>query len=451
MNELENNLEKSSNFISQYSYDMLINWGVSKDHAQLTNCLVLLGLLIVMIFVVHGITRAILRFILGQLERIKKMRFFTYLTFHRFPHFFALIAPVSLVRAGIPIVFENFPAWIKPLQFLTDIYSVFMMVSIITALVRALIDTFKEKNEVFRYRPMESYLQVLSIILYFFGAIFIYVRVTGDDPLAFFGVIGATSAILLLIFQDTIKGFVASIQVTTNDMVRIGDWVTMPKYGADGDVLEINLTTVKVQNFDKTITTIPTYALISDSFQNWRGMQVSGGRRIKRSLYVKQSSIRFLDESELEVFKRIQGIAAFIEKRQEEINDYNERLGLDRSLRVNGRNLTNAGLFRQYIEWYLLAHPGINKDMTLMVRQLAPDNKGLPFELYTFTNTVNWVDYENIMSDIFDHLISSVKFFDLQIFEDVAGSDADALKLENPIWRNLPLNNPPKADRAEEK
>src|SRR5690606_27338214 len=197
--------------------------------------------------------------------------------------------------------------------------------------------------------------------------------------------------------------------------------------------------------------TIHMLALISDAFVNWRGMQESGGLRIKRSLYVNQSSIRFLDESELEVFNRSQGIAAFIEKRQEEINDYNERLGLDRSLRVNGRNLTNAGLFRQYIEWYLLAHPGINKDMTLMVRQLAPDNKGLPFELYTFTNTVNWVDYENIMSDIFDHLISSVKFFDLQIFEDVAGSDADALKLENPIWRNLPLNNPPKADRAEEK
>jgi miniconductance mechanosensitive channel len=451
MNELETNLEKSSNFISRYSYDMLLKWGVSKDYAELTNCLVLLGLLVILVFVVHGITRAILRFILARLERIKKMKFFMYLTFHRFAHFFALIAPVSLVRAGIPIVFENFPAWIKPLQFITDVYSVFMMVSIVTAFVRALIDTFKEKNEVFRYRPMESYIQVLSIILYFFGAIFVYVRVTGDDPLAFFGVIGATSAILLLVFQDTIKGFVASIQVTTNDMVRIGDWVTMPKYGADGDVLEINLTTVKVQNFDKTITTIPTYALISDSFQNWRGMQMSGGRRIKRTITVKQSSIRFLEDHELEVFKRIQGIAGYIDKRQKEIDEYNKRLGLDRSLRVNGRNLTNAGLFRQYIEWYLLAHPGINKDMSLMVRQLAPSNKGLPFELYTFTNTVKWADYENIMSDIFDHLISSVKFFDLQIFEDVAGSDADALKLENPIWKNLPFNNPPKADPAEEK
>src|SRR5690606_1630281 len=199
-------------------------------------------------------------------------------------------------RAGIPIVFESFPAWIRPLSLLVDVYSVFMVVSIITSLTRAIIDSFKEKNEMLRYRPMESYIQVMNIILFFMGALFIYVRITGENPLAFFGVIGATSAILLLVFQDTIKGFVASIQVTTNDMVRIGDWIAMPKYGADGDVLEINLTTVKVQNWDKTITTIPTYALISDSFQNWRGMQVSGGRRIKRSLYVKQSSIRFLDE-----------------------------------------------------------------------------------------------------------------------------------------------------------
>lgn len=435
--QLENNLEKSSNFISQYSYDMLIQWGVSKDWAQLTNCLVLLTLLIVLIFIVHNVVRAILRVVLNRLEKSKRLKFFSYLKLHRFPHYLALIAPVSLVRAGIPIVFESFPVWIRPLSLMVDLYSVFMVVSIVTSIARAAIDSFKERNEVFRYRPMESYIQILNFILFFFGAIFIYVRVTGDSPLEFFAILGATSAVLLLIFQDTIKGFAASIQVTTNDMVRIGDWIAMPKYGADGDVLEINLTTVKVQNFDKTITTIPTYALISDSFQNWRGMQTSGGRRIKRAITVKQTSIRYLEDDELPIFKRIEGIANYIDKQQKEIKEHNDRLGLDRTLRVNGRNLTNAGLFRKYIEWYLLSHPGINKDMTVMVRQLAPNSKGLPFEVYTFTNTVIWKDYENIMSDIFDHLIASVKFFDLQIFEDVAGSDADALKLQNPIWRNI--------------
>jgi len=437
MNELESNLEKSSSFISQYSYDMLIKWGVSEENASLTNCLVLLSILIVSIFIVLSVVRAILRLILNKLKEKKNLTFLNYLRTHRFAHYLALIAPVSLVRAGIPIVFENYPAWIKPLSLLTDIYSVYMVISIITSFTRALIDSFKEKNEVFKYRPMESYIQIMNIVLFFFGAIFIYVRFTGENPSTFFGILGATSAILLLIFQDTIKGFAASIQVTTNDMVRIGDWITMPKYGADGDVLEINLTTVKIQNFDKTITTVPTYSLISDSFHNWRGMQKSGGRRIKRSIIVKQSSVRYIEEDELETFKRIQGISNYIDRQQKEITEHNTRLGLDRSIRVNGRNLTNAGLFRKYIEWYLLSHPGINKDMSLMVRQLAPNNKGLPFEIYTFTNTVVWREYENIMSDIFDHLIASVKYFDLQIFEDVAGSDADALKLQNPIWQNI--------------
>src|SRR5690606_8786176 len=339
--QLENNLEKSSNFISQYSYDMLIQWGVSKDWAQLTNCLVLLTLLIVLIFIVHNVVRAILRVVLNRLEKSKRLKFFSYLKLHRFPHYLALIAPVSLVRAGIPIVFESFPVWIRPLSLMVDLYSVFMVVSIVTSIARAAIDSFKERNEVFRYRPMESYIQILNFILFFFSAIFIYVRVTGDSPLEFFAILGATSAVLLLIFQDTIKGFAASIQVTTNDMVRIGDWIAMPKYGADGDVLEINLTTVKVQNFDKTITTIPTYALISDSFQNWRGMQTSGGRRIKRAITVKQTSIRYLEDDELPIFKRIEGIANYIDKQQKEIKEHNDRLGLDRTLRVNGRNLTN--------------------------------------------------------------------------------------------------------------
>src|SRR5690606_16243408 len=301
----------------------------------------------------------------------------------------------------------------------------------VTSIARALIDVLKERNEVFRFRPMESFLQILTFVLFFFGAIFMYVRVTQNSPLEFFAILGATSAVLLLIFQDTIKGFAASIQVTTNDMVRIGDWIAMPKYGTDGDVLEINLTTVKIQNWDKTITTVPTYALISDAFHNYRGMQMTGGRRIKRSVTVKQSSIRFLEEDELDHFKKIHGIADYIDERQEEIRKHNEKLGLDRTLRVNGRNLTNAGLFRKYIEWYLHTHPDVNKRMTIMVRQLDPTHKGLPFEVYTFTDTVKWAEYERILSDIFDHLLASVEYFDLTIFEDVAGSDALALKPMN--------------------
>src|SRR5690554_6874417 len=417
MEVLEINENERVMGLSRWTYDLLVGWGASESLASYINLAVLLSITVLSVYLLQFLVRGALRKGFQKITATTKLSFFGYLVKNRFPHYLALAAPLIFVKNAIPMVFSDFPSFIVPLDKLTEIYMVLMIVWILMSIVRSGIDVLKEKQP-FRDKPMESYLQVVQIIFYLFGAVYLFSVLTGKSPAVFFGAMGAASAVLLLMFKDTIMGFVASIQVTTNDMVRIGDWIAMPKYGADGDVLEINLTTVKVQNWDKTITTIPTYALISDSFQNWRGMQVSGGRRIKRSLYVKQSSIRFLDESELEVFKRIQGIAAFIEKRQEEINDYNERLGLDRSLRVNGRNLTNAGLFRQYIEWYLLAHPGINKDMTLMVRQLAPDNKGLPFELYTFTNTVNWVDYENIMSDIFDHLISSVKFFDLQRSEE---------------------------------
>lgn len=251
--------------------------------------------------------------------------------------------------------------------------------------------------------------------------------------MAFFAAMGAASAILLLMFKDTIMGFVASIQVTTNDMVRIGDWITMPKYGADGDVEEINLTTVKVRNFDKTITTIPTYTLISDSFQNWRGMQESGGRRIKRSIIIKQASIRFVDESELPNFRKIQGIRDYIEERGDVIRKHNEKIGADRSLALNGRNFTNFGLYRRYAEWYVQNHPDIHKGMTLMVRQLAPTENGLPLELYVFTTTTNWAQYEYIMADIFDHLIAAVPYFGLQVFERTSGADTLGIKFTNEL------------------
>lgn len=215
-------------------------------------------------------------------------------------------------------------------------------------------------------------------------------------------------------------GFVASIQLSANDMVRIGDWITMNKFSADGDVIEINLTTVKIRNFDKTISYIPPYSLVSESFQNWRGMQETGGRRIKRSVHVKQSSIRFIDEKELGHFKRIQGISEYIDERNSEIKKYNEESGADKSVAVNGRNLTNMGLFRSYVSGYLRSHPEIKQDMMIMVRQLDPTSKGVPLELYMFADTTVWAKYEGIVADIFDHVFAAANYFDLQIFEDIS-------------------------------
>ena len=240
---------------------------------------------------------------------------------------------------------------------------------------------------------------------------------TGKNIGTFLTTIGAFSAIILLIFKDTILGFVASIQITINDTVRIGDWITMNSSGADGDVISISLSSVKVQNFDKTITTIPTYKLISDSFINWRGMSDSDGRRIKRSLLIKPSSIRFLSENEINTLRNIDIIKDYIDIRQKEIVNYNSSNKTNKDLMINGRNMTNLGIFRRYTETYLEKHPLINKNMKIMCRQLDPTSQGIPVEVYVFSKDKDWKKYEHLMSDIFDHLLASVNFFKLECFE----------------------------------
>ena len=259
------------------------------------------------------------------------------------------------------------------------------------------------------------------IVLWIFGFIIIVSKIFYISTNAMLGTFGAVSAIILLIFRDTILGFVASVQVSLNDMVRIGDWITFDKFGADGDVIEINLATVKVRNFDNTTTTIPTYSLISDSFRNWRGMLDSKGRRIKRHILIKAQSIRFLKESELDELKRIQLIAKYIENRQSEINKFNVGYNIDKSLLINGRNMTNFGLFRKYIMQYLSQYPGLNKDMILLCRQLQPTPQGIPLEIYTFSNDKRFENYEYIMADIFDHIFASITYFDLEIYEMPSG------------------------------
>ena len=237
------------------------------------------------------------------------------------------------------------------------------------------------------------------------------------------GTFGAVSAIIILIFRDTILGFVASVQVSLNDMVRIGDWITFDKFGADGDVIEINLATVKVRNFDNTTTTIPTYSMISDSFRNWRGMLNSDGRRIKRHILIKASSIRFLDVNELQDLKKIQLISNYINLRQTEIDKFNKTHQVDKSVLINGRNMTNFGVFRKYITQYLSQYPGLNKDMILLCRQLQPTSHGVPLEIYTFSNDKRFENYEYIMADIFDHVFASIRYFDLEIYEMPSGKN----------------------------
>lgn len=272
-------------------------------------------------------------------------------------------------------------------------------------------------------RPIKGYLQVVKLIIYLFGGIIIISSLLGRSPLVLLSGFGAMTAVILLIFRDTILSLLASLQITSNDLVRIGDWIEAPKYKADGDVVDIALHTIKIQNFDKTFTIIPTHKLIEETFKNWRGMQQSGGRRIKRSLCIDMTSVAFCNTEMINRFKNFHLISDYINKKEEEIKLYNKENNVDSKTLFNGRRLTNLGTFRAYISAYLNKHQNIHKNMTFIVRQLAPGPDGLPIEIYVFASDIVWANYEAIQSDIFDHIIAILPEFDLRIFQNPTGHD----------------------------
>ncbi len=335
---------------------------------------------------------------------------------------------VIFVRQLLPFVFIGFPRFAAGLEKFLLILIVICAYVLVNNILKTVRDMMAGARA-FADKPLDSYLQVIQIFLLFMTGTLIVSALTGSSPWSFLVSLGAASAILMLVFKDTILGFVASIQVSANDSIRVGDWIEMPKYGVDGDVLQINLNNVRVRNFDKTIVTIPTYTLLSDAFKNYRGMQESGGRRIKRSISIKISSIRYLDTTEIEELKKIQLLKAYINKREAEIEAYNQKYQVDQSIPVNGRRMTNVGLFRSYILSYAKHNADIHKHMTLMVRQLAPTESGLPLELYMFTRGTDWGFFEDTMADLFDHLLAAIKFFNLEVFESPASDDLRQLRL----------------------
>lgn len=412
-------ITESTSFISQWTEGLLKSLGFADEWIKYINLVFLLAILVVLVFLVQYITRVILHSMFIRLARLPRLSFLQRLVERRFPHYLAMIVPFSLVKGSIPIIFELFPKTMVFVNKLADIYLIFYIIWLLMSVINAFGDMLRAKSGL-NDKPIDSYVQVVKIFLYFIGFIILFSILSGKNPMYFITGLGAASAILLLIFKDTILGFVASIQVSANDMVRIGDWITVPKHDADGDVIQITLTTVKIKNFDNTITTIPPYSLVSDSFQNWRGMQQTGSRRIKRAVFIKQSTIRYLSEEEISNLKNIQILRAYIEDRQTEIEQYNSEKNIDKSYLVNGRNLTNMGLFRKYVENYLRQRPDVRADMLLMVRQLAPSSKGIPLELYLFADTIIWEEYESIMANIFDHVTAAVRYFDLELFEDIS-------------------------------
>lgn len=293
-----------------------------------------------------------------------------------------------------------------------------VMLTALTSFLSAVNDIYERKNQ-YKGRPIKGYLQAITIAVYILGSLVMIGILTGQSLWVLLSGVGALTAVLLLVFRDTILAIVASFQITTYDLVRLGDWLEVPNFGADGDVTDIALHTIKIQNFDKTITVIPTHKLIEVSFKNWRGMQESGGRRIKRSIAIDIGTIRFLDAPMLERLKNISILKDYLEQKQTEINAENDEKGVTKDDLINGRNLTNIGTFRAYIEFYLRSHKKIHNDLTFLVRQLAPGPTGLPIEIYVFTNDTRWIQYEGIQSDIFDHLFAAIDEFDLKIFQYV--------------------------------
>jgi miniconductance mechanosensitive channel len=350
------------------------------------------------------------------IARKTKTKFDDLLVSNKTAKYIAHLIPLLFIYKSVPIILNDFVYWETIFGKLVGVYIVLLILWIIRTIFNAIRDYLKQDPK-FSDKPIDSYIQVIMIVFWIFGIIIIVSEIFDIDTKNLLAILGAISAVIILIFRDTILGFVASVQVSLNDMVRIGDWITFDKFGADGDVTEINLATVKVRNFDNTTTTIPTYSMISDSFRNWRGLLNSDGRRIKRYVLIKASSIRFMKDKEIENLKRIQLLTSYIQHRQDEIEKYNANHNVDKTIAINGRNLTNFGLFRKYITQYLHNHPGLNKDMILLCRQLQPTQNGIPLEIYAFSNDKKFENYEYIMADIFDHIFASIKYFDLEIYE----------------------------------
>lgn len=343
----------------------------------------------------------------------------------------AYIPALILINVFINIFFTDGSRTENFLLTILSVVSVIAVVSIIFSLLEGVDFSYSHTDRYTKQGSIKGIIQAAKTIIYIIAAIFIISLVAGVKIEKLLATLGAASAILMLVFKDSILGLVGGIQLSLNKMVLPGDWIEMPSANADGNVIDITQITVKVQNWDNTITTIPTYDLISKPVKNWRGMSESGGRRIKRSIYIDMTSVQFCTDEMLQRFRQIEYISDYIDQKESEIDKYNEENKVDEKLEVNGRRQTNLGVFRAYLQRYLDNHPMLNHDFTLMVRQLQPADSGIPLEIYVFTNTTKWIDYENIQSDIFDHIISSIPYFDLRIFQNPSDYSLTALTAPN--------------------
>jgi miniconductance mechanosensitive channel len=405
-------------FISDY----LAARGVPQElagYAGITATVVLLALLA---FLSYWVTKRYMVHLLEMVFRRSKNTWDDALVQKGFVRRLSLFMPIIVVYMSIDLLLPGQAYASELFKRLAMVFFVFAGITMLDSILLAVGEIYAGMDMTGR-RPIRGYLDAVKITAYAMAAIFIISILTGKSPWGILSVLGGFTVVLMLVFKDTILGFVASIQLSGHDMVRVGDWIEMPQYGADGDVIDVTIHTVRIRNWDKTITTIPTYSLVSDSFKNWRGMSESGGRRIKRALHIDMGSIRFCSDEMIQRFKNYDLVRDYISRKEEEIAKHNRVLSAEPSQLINGRRQTNIGVFRAYIGAYLRNHPQIHRDMTFLVRHLEPTRFGLPVEIYVFSRDQVWANYEAIQADIFDHLLAAVGQFDLRLFQSPSGHD----------------------------
>ena len=401
---------------------ILIDWGMDPKVADRFDETIIAILMIAIAVVLNYLCQAILVGGMKQYTRRKPHLWNTLLMKRKVFHNLIHTIPAILVYALLPMAFMRGKELLLISQKACAIYIIFSLLLAINGILLMIMDIYDGK-ETMKNRPMKGFIQVLQVLLFFIGGIVIIAIIVNKSPASLFAGLGASAAILMLVFKDSIMGFVSGVQLSANDMLKVGDWIEMPKYGANGTVIEVTLNTVKVRNWDNTITTIPPYLLVSDSFQNWRGMRESGGRRVKRSINIDMTSVRFCTPEMLAKYRKIQLLKDYVEQTEEVIEKYNVENGIDNSILVNGRRQTNLGVFRAYLTAYLKSLPDVNQELTCMVRQLQPTDRGIPIELYFFCALKDWVPYEGVQADVFDHVLAIIPEFDLQVFQSPSGRD----------------------------
>ncbi len=408
-------------------FDLLLKWGVSIDASKILASILIIVIILLISVLVNFVIKKIILVVIKKIVSKSKTTWDDILFEKKVFDKLSQLAPIFFIYYTIAIALPSNLGLVVVIQKLLMVYMVLVFVMILNSFFNALNEIYDQTIGEKRGTSIKSYIQVVKIIIAVVAAISVLSILLNKEVGYFITGLGAISAVLLLVFKDSILGLVGGIQLTSNDMVRIGDWISMPSRNTDGNVIEVSLNTVKVQNWDKTISTIPTYALVSESFSNWRGMEESGGRRIKRSIIIDMKSVKFCSPELIDKLSRYKVINEYLTSKTKEIEDYNSKLNDKSNIAFNGRQLTNIGVFRKYIEEYLKNNESMNQDMILIVRQLAPTPEGIPMEIYGFSKIQAWVLFEGVQSDIFDHLLAVISDFDLSVFQNPSGADFRAL------------------------